>query len=155
MNIESRLGALSIKLPPCPEPAASYVPGVLSGNLIFVSGQTPKKGKELVFKGKVGRELSIEEGKKAAEICILRGLSAAKSIIGSLDKIERIIKVTGYVNTYDNFTDHSVVIDGASELLEKILGEKGRHSRVAIGTNSLPGDAPVEIEMIIQFNNNI
>ncbi len=149
--MEIRLEKLSIKLPPCPEPAASYVPAVLSENLVFVSGQTPKDGTDLIFKGKIGRDLSLEEGKQASEICVLRSLSAIKSIIKDLDKIKKIVKVTGYINSDDDFTKHSTVLDGASELLEKIFGEKGKHARVAIGTNSLPGEAPIEIEMIVEI----
>ncbi|MCT4620258.1 MAG: RidA family protein [Marinisporobacter sp.] len=148
MEIEKRLEILKIKLPPCPEPAAVYVPAVLSEQFIFVAGQTPKNGKELLYKGKVGRDLSTEDGYEAAKICILRAISAIKYYVGDLDKIEGIVKLTGYVNCCEDFEKHSLVINGASELLEKIFGEKGKHARVAIGTNSLPGNAAVEIELI-------
>jgi len=151
MAIEEKIRKLGYELPPLPEPAAVYVPAVIVDNFIFVSGQTPKKGNKLIYTGKVGRDITLEEGKKAAEICILRCLSTIKHIIGDLDTIKKIVKVTGYVNTYDNFTEHSYVINGASELLEKLFGDKGKHSRVAVGTNSLPGDASIEIEMVVKI----
>lgn len=153
MQIEKKLEELNIQLPPTPEPAAVYIPAVLVGDLVFVSGQTPKDGNTLVYKGKIGQEVSLEEGYAAARICILRCLSALKSIVGDLDKVERIVKLTGYVNCIDTFTAHPQVINGASDLLEQVFGEKGRHARAAVGVNSLPGHAAVEIELIAQVTN--
>ncbi|PAB59856.1 RidA family protein [Anaeromicrobium sediminis] len=152
MEIEKRLEELNIKLPPCPPPAAVYVSAVLSDDFVFVAGQTPKDGTELIYKGKVGRDLSVQDGYNAARVCVLRSISAIKSIIGDLDKIERIVKVTGYVNCCDDFEKHPLVINGASELLEKVFGERGKHARVAVGTNSLPGNAAVEVEIIVKVN---
>lgn len=150
MQIEKRLEELNIQLPPTPEPAAVYIPAVEAGELIFVSGQTPKDGNTLVYKGKVGSELSVEDGYAASRICILRCLSALQSILGDLDRVARIVKLTGYVNCPDTFTQHPLVINGASDLLEQIFGERGKHARVAVGVSSLPGNAAVEIELIAQ-----
>ncbi len=146
MNIEK----YGYKLPKAPDPAAVYVPTVRVGDIIYVSGQTPKEGNELLYKGKLGKEFTKDEGYEAAKICILRSLSAVEAEIGNLDKIKRIVKLTGYVNSTDDFEEQSKVINGASNVLEEIFGEKGRHARVAVGTNSLPGNAAVEIELIVQ-----
>lgn len=150
MRIEDRLKELDINLPECPQPAAVYVPATISDNLVFVAGQTPKDGKTLLYKGKLGKDLTIDEGYSAAQVCILRGISAVKSLIGDLDRVEQILKITGYVNCTDEFDKQSIVINGASELVEKIFGDRGKHARVAIGTNSLPGNAAVEVELIVK-----
>lgn len=142
---------LGIDLPPQPYPAACYVPITAVNDLLFVSGQTPKKGNELIYSGKIGKNLTVNEGYEASKICVIRALSAIKSEIGDLDRIKKIVKLTGYVNSIDTCISHSKVIDGASELLEKIFREKGKHARVAVGVNSLPGDAAVEIDLIIQI----
>lgn len=151
MIIEKRLSEHRITLPEAPKPAARYLSAVCIDNFIFVSGQTPKCDNELVYKGKLGVNLSIDDGVKASQIAILRSLSAIQQEISDLDRIERIIKLTGYVNCCDDFYSHSQVIDGASELLEKIFLEKGKHVRVAIGVNSLPGNAAVEIELLVKL----
>jgi enamine deaminase RidA (YjgF/YER057c/UK114 family) len=151
MEIEKRLKELNIELPLCPSPAAVYVPAVLCDNIVYVSGQTPKDGERLLYKGKVGRDLSMEDGYSAAKICALRCISAVKEIAGDLDRVERVIRLTGYVNCCEDFTKQSIVINGASELLETIFGEKGKHVRVAVGCISLPGDAAVEIEMAVKI----
>lgn len=151
MKIEKRLKELNIKLPECPKPAAIYVPVVLSDEFIFVSGQTPKDGSNLLYKGKLGRDLTVEEGYDASRVCVLRCISALKSIVGDLDIIESIVKLTGYVNSSDDFYEQSLVINGASELIEEIFGDKGKHARVAVGTNVLPGNAAVEIEIIAKI----
>ncbi|WP_432667281.1 RidA family protein [Wukongibacter baidiensis] len=151
MDIENRIKALGIELQPCPKPAAIYIPYVVSDNYIFISGQTPKNGKELVFAGKVGRDISIEEGYKAAELCGIRLLSVIKEAAGSLSNVKKIVSMTGYVNANEEFEQHSQVINGASELIEKIFGDKGKHSRAAIGVSSLPGNASVEISLIVEI----
>lgn len=151
MEIEKRLKELNIVLPLCPNPAAVYAPAVLVDNIVYISGQTPKDGDKLLYKGKVGRDLSVDDGYNAAKICALRCISAVREMAGDLDRVERIIKLTGYVNCCEDFTKQSIVINGASELLESIFGEKGKHVRVAIGCNSLPGDAAVEIEMVVKI----
>lgn len=151
MIIENRLKELKISIPLPPKPGAIYVPAVKSGEYIYVSGQTPKEGVNLVYKGKLGRDLSTIEGYEASKLCILRSISALKDIILDLDRIEKIVKLTGFVNSCEDFTEQSLVIDGASELLEQIFGESGKHARSAIGVNSLPGNAAVEIELIVKI----
>jgi len=150
MNISKRLEELEIELPPCPKPRAAYVSAVLSEEFIFVSGQTPKRGDKLIYKGKIGRDLSVQEGYEAAKICALNCLGAIKELAGDLDNIEKIVQVTGYVNCIEEFENHSKVLDGVSELLVEIFGSKGKHARVAVGVSSLSGNAPVEIEMIVR-----
>lgn len=151
MIIENRLKELKINIPMPPKPGAVYVAAVKCGEYIYVSGQTPKDGVNLVYKGKLGRDLNTEEGYEASKLCVLRSISAIKDLVGELDKIEKIVKLTGFVNSSEDFIEQSLVIDGASELLEQIFGEAGKHARSAIGVNSLPGNAAVEIELIVKI----
>lgn len=147
--IEERLERLGYHLPKPASPSFQYVPVVRHDDLLFVSGQLPKvDGKVKVF-GKVGREVTIEEAQDQARICILQGLSCIKQEIGSLDNISRIVKITGYVNSAPGFVEQPKVIDAASELLEAVFKEKGRHARAAIGAAELPRNTCVEIEMIV------
>jgi enamine deaminase RidA (YjgF/YER057c/UK114 family) len=145
--IEDKIAALGIRLPVPPEPAGSYVPVILSNNLAFVAGQIPVEGKLVKFTGKVD---SIAIGQEAARLCTVNALAQLKAYLGSLDKIKRIVKVTGFVNCDPSFTDHPKVINGASDLLVKIFGEKGKHARAAVGVNSLPLNCTVEIEFIVE-----
>jgi enamine deaminase RidA (YjgF/YER057c/UK114 family) len=145
--IEEKLASLGISLPIPPEPAGSYLPVVLSGNLAFVAGQIPMEGKHVKFRGKVD---SVVTGQKAARLCAINALAQLKSSLGSLNRIKRVIKVTGFVNSDPSFTDHAQVINGASDLLVTILGEKGKHARAAVGVSSLPLDSTVEIEFIVE-----
>ena len=154
IRTEQRLHKLGFQLPPTPEPAAAYVPAVWAGELIYVSGQTPKDGNTLLYKGKVGQDLSVDEGSKAAQICILRCLSAVKSLIGDLDLIGEIVKVIGYVNCAEDFTQHSQVLHGASNLLLDVFQTSGQHAQSAIGVNSLPGNAALEVELIVKIVEN-
>ena len=147
-QVEMRLKEMGLTLPECPKPVAAYVPAVLINGFIYASGQTPIVDDVLKYKGKVGRELSIEEGYEAAKICALRLISEIKFVIGDLDQVERIVKVNGYVNSTGDFSSQPAVINGASELLEVVFAEKGKHARAAIGVSSLPCDAAVEIELI-------
>jgi enamine deaminase RidA (YjgF/YER057c/UK114 family) len=142
---------IGIELPPCPAPAAVYAPGVITGNLLFISGQTPKEGTMLKFKGKLGRELTIEEGQAAARIAAIRAISVIQEMLGDLERVERIVKVTGYVNCTEDFGKQSQVIDGASVLFGEIFEERGIHSRVALGAHALPGNAAVEIEAVVSI----
>ena len=148
--IEERIKELGFELPDTPKPLAAYIPALKTGDLVFTSGQVPMVKGELKYAGKVGFNLSIEEGQKAAQICALNGLSAIKGVIGNLDNIERIVKVTVFVNSADGFTDQPKVANGASELLVEIFGESGKHVRSAVGVNELPVDSAVEIEMIVK-----
>ncbi len=145
--IDEKIASLGINLPVPPEPAGSYVPVILSNNLAFVAGQIPTEGKQVKFRGKVD---SIAIGQEAARLCTINALAQLKSHLGSLDKIKRIVKVTGFVNCDPSFTDHPKVINGASELLVDIFGEKGKHARAAVGVNSLPLDCTVEVEFIVE-----
>ena len=145
--IQEKLSSLGISLPIAPEPSGSYLAVVISGNLAFVAGQIPMEGKQVKFRGKVD---SIEVGQEAARLCTINALAQLKSSLGSLDRIKRIIKVTGFVNCDPSFVDHSKVINGASDLLVNIFGEKGKHARSAVGVSSLPLNSTVEVEFIVE-----
>ncbi len=149
--IEDKIKDSGFELPDAPKPVAVYVPALKINNLVFTAGQIPFVKGELKYKGKLGKDLSIDEGKKAAEICALNCLAAIKGIINNLDEVERVVKLTVFVNSGDGFTNQPQVANGASELLEKIFGEKGKHVRSAVGVNELPLDAAVEIEMIVKI----
>ncbi len=149
--IENKIKELGYEIPEAPKPLAAYIPALIVDNLIFTSGQIPTVKGKLKFIGKVGTDLSIEEGMEAAGICALNCLGAVKSVIGDLNKIERIIKLTAFVNSSDFFTDQPKVANGASELIGKIFGENGKHVRSAVGVSELPLNAPVEIEMIVKI----
>lgn len=149
-EIESKLEDLGLDLPEAPLPVAEYVPAKKVGNLVYGSGQGPIKNGEFLHVGKIGTDVSLEEGYEAAKICALNCLAAIKSVIGSLDKIEEIVKVRGFVNSSDDFFDQPKVINGASELLVEIFGENGKHARSALGTSVLPGNIPVELEMVVK-----
>ena len=151
MSFDERLKKLGIELPVPSKPVASYVPALTIDNFIYVSGQLPIKNGKLIFKGKLGKELSVEDGYKAAEICSINILAQLKAKLGTLDKIEQIIKVEGYVASVPEFTEHSKVINGASDLFLKIFGEKGKHTRIAVGMASLPLNAPVEISLVAKI----
>lgn len=145
--IEEKLALLGISLPIPPEPAGSYVPVVISGNLAFVAGQIPMEDKHIKFRGKVD---SLEIGQEAARLCTINALAQLKSSLGSLDKVKRVIKVTGFVNCEPSFAEHAKVINGASDLLVSIFGENGKHARAAVGVSSLPLDSTVELEFIAE-----
>jgi enamine deaminase RidA (YjgF/YER057c/UK114 family) len=147
---EARLKALKIELPPAPKPLASYVPAVRTGNLVYLAGQGPMVGGKPTITGKVGAELTEEEGNKAARAAILTSLSALRAEIGSLDRVVRIVKLVGWVNSAPGFTRQPWVINGASDLLIEIFGDAGRHARSAVGANELPLNIPVEVELIVE-----
>jgi enamine deaminase RidA (YjgF/YER057c/UK114 family) len=150
MTIEDKLRQMGLELPDPPAPVAAYAPTVRTGNLVFVSGQVPREKGELKFRGHVGGDVSVDDGRAAARLCALNALAAVKKEIGSLDRIERIVKLTGYVSSAAGFTDQPKVIDGASVFLVELFGDKGRHARAAVGTNELPLGAAVELEMIVE-----
>ena len=151
--IEKRLKDLGISIPNAPKPAGSYVPVVLTGKLAFVSGQIPIKDGQVVYQGKVGDTQSIDDAQEAAKLCVINGLAQIEAYCGTLDNLEKIIKISGFVNSIKDFTEHPKVINAASDLLMKIFGEKGRHSRIAIGVSSLPLNATVEIDMVVEIAN--
>jgi enamine deaminase RidA (YjgF/YER057c/UK114 family) len=145
---EAKLKELNYEIPEAPKPLAAYIPATKDGDTIYTAGQLPMKNGELQFKGKVGAEVSEENGIKAAEICAINCLSVIKSEIGSLDNLSRIVKVTVFVASADGFTAQPKIANGASEFLVKIFGDAGKHVRSAVGVSELPLAAPVEIEMI-------
>jgi len=146
--IEKRIKELGFELPAAPKPLAAYIPGIRVNNLVITAGQIPLMNGELKYKGKIGTDITEAEGKKAAEICVLNCLSIVNSIAGTLDAVQRIVKLTVYVNSAPGFTNQPEVANGASELIEKIFGDKGKHVRSAVGVSELPRNAAVEIEMI-------
>jgi enamine deaminase RidA (YjgF/YER057c/UK114 family) len=149
MRIEEELAKLGFTLP-TPKPLAAYVPAVRTGNLVYTAGQGPTVDGVAKFKGKLGRELTEEQGYQAAQICALNCLACVKSVVGDLDKVVQVVKLLGFVASVDGFSRQPWVINGASELLVRLFGDRGKHARSAIGTNQLPLDIPVEIEMIVQ-----
>jgi enamine deaminase RidA (YjgF/YER057c/UK114 family) len=149
MRIEQELEKMGFTLP-TPKPLAAYVPAVRSGNLVFTAGQGPTVDGKPMFTGKLGRELTEEQGYKAAQICVVNCLACVKSLIGDLDKVEQVVKLLGFVASVDGFTRQPWVMNGASELLIKLFGDRGKHARSAIGTNQLPLDIPVEVEIVVR-----
>lgn len=147
---EARLAALGLALPAAPSPAANYVPFQISGKLLFISGQLSKTDNESI-KGKLGADVALETGQKAAQLACLNLLAQAKAATGSLEKIVKTCRVTGYVNATPDFGDHPAVINGVSDLLVAVLGDKGRHARAAIGVASLPFGFAVEADAIFEI----
>jgi enamine deaminase RidA (YjgF/YER057c/UK114 family) len=152
--IEDKLKQLNIILDEASKPAGSYVPYVISNNLVFISGQLPFIDGTITIKGKVDKDVSIDDGIKMAEVCAKALLSQLKAACnGDLDKVIRVVKLGGFVASSPDFTDHPKIINGASDLIVKIFEEKGKHSRFAVGVASLPLNAPVEIEGIFEIKN--
>jgi len=149
MNASVRLGQLGVALPQVAAPLASYVPAVRTGNLVYTSGQLPMEAGKLARTGKVGAEISPEEGKAMARICALNALAAVDSLVG-IDAVTRVVKVVGFVASAPGFHGQPRVINGASDLLAEVFGDKGAHARSAIGVSELPLDAPVEVELIVE-----
>ena len=150
MEIEAKLKELDLTLPKPPEPVAAYLPALQVGDLLFLSGTTCYVDGSLLHTGRVGAELSLEEGYAAAQQTALNLLSVIKATLGDLDRVERVVKLNGYVNSAPEFDRQPEVINGASELLEQLFGERGRHARTSIGVSALPAHIPVEIELIVQ-----
>lgn len=148
---EKKLAELGIDLPEAAKPAFNYIPVTLHRGVAHVSGQLPKIGSDILVRGKVGSEVSLETAQGEARICILQGLACLKQALGSLDRIERILKVDGFVASAPGFNDQPKVLDAASNLLGDIFGEAGRHARSAIGVAELPRNAAVEIEMTVAY----
>jgi enamine deaminase RidA (YjgF/YER057c/UK114 family) len=149
MMIDRRLQDLNLQLPEPTPSLYQYVPVMIHNGVAYISGQVPRVDGDIPYTGKVGEEVSIEQAQELAEICVLKGLSSLKAAIGSLDRVEQILKVTGYVQSAAGFSQQPKVLDAASQLLERIFDEKGRHARTAIGVSELPSNTPVEVDFII------
>jgi enamine deaminase RidA (YjgF/YER057c/UK114 family) len=150
-RIEDRLAELGLELPPPPQPLASYVPVVLSGDLAFVSGQTPMSEGAPLFTGRVGAEVPVEQAQQAAARCVLQSLAALREALGDLDRIRRIVSVSVFVAPAPGFTDLPKAANGASDLLVEVFGDPGRHSRTTVGVAELPLGVPVEISMVAEI----
>jgi len=150
MEIEARLIQLGLTLPEPPQPVGAYLTYRLSGNLLFLSGTTCYTPTGLLMKGRLGAELDLKQGYAAARQTMLNLLSVAKAALGDLDRVEAVVKLNGYVNSAPDFERQPEVINGASDLLVELFGERGKHARTSIGVNILPGNIPVEIEMVLQ-----
>ena len=151
MSAESRIKELGLTLPQPPKPLGNYVPGVRVGNLLFLSGHGPVRVNGVpTARGKVGRDLSLEDGYKVAREVGINLLGSAKTLLGSLDKVKRVVKVLGMVNSAEGFGDQPKVINGFSDLMVEVFGDNGRHARSAVGMAELPMGIPVEIEMILE-----
>lgn len=152
-DIEAKIKELGLVLPEVPKPVASYIPTMIVSDLLFTSGTLPMRDGKVAYLGKVGEgENTIEVGYEASKLAVLNSLSAVKNALGSLSKIKRVVKVTGFVNSAKGFTDQPKVINGASDLLVKIFGENGKHTRSAVGIAELPLNSLVEIEFIYQVS---
>ncbi|MGW1464638.1 RidA family protein [Streptomyces sp. NPDC002308] len=150
-TVEARIAELGLTLPDVVPPLAVYQPAVLSGAYVYTSGQLPMVEGRLGVTGKVGGEVTAEEAKDLARVCALNALAAVKSVVGDLDRIARVVKVVGFVASAPDFTGQPGVINGASELLGEVLGDKGVHARSAVGVAVLPLDAPVEVEIQVEL----
>lgn len=150
-HIDARLAELGITLPAVATPVAAYVPAMTSGSLLFTAGQLPFVDGALLAVGKVGAEVSASQAAGLARVCALNALAAAHSVLGSLDKVTRVVKVNGFVASTPDFIGQPQVLNGASEVLAEIFGDKGQHARAAVGVAVLPLDAPVEVELILEF----
>ncbi|MFE0630376.1 RidA family protein [Streptomyces sp. NPDC058864] len=148
--VEQRLAELGLTLPAVAAPLAAYVPAVRSGAYVYTSGQLPVVEGKLTCTGKVGAEVTADEAKQLARTCALNALAAVRSVVGDLDRVKRVVKVVGFVASAPDFTGQPGVVNGASELLGEVLGEKGVHARSAVGVAVLPLDAPVEVEIQVE-----
>jgi enamine deaminase RidA (YjgF/YER057c/UK114 family) len=148
-TIEARLAELGLTLPSAPNPVANYVPYTVTGNLLFISGQISKAGDGTIASGILGRDVTVEAGQAAARLCALNILAQAKAALGDLDRIGQVVRLTGFVASTAEFTDHPKVVNGASDLMVEVLGDKGRHTRAAVGVSSLPVGSAVEVDAII------
>lgn len=151
-KIDSRLKQLGITLPAAAAPAANYVPFTITGNQLWVAGQITFWDGKLKYLGKVGTDLSLEDGAAAARVCGLNIIAQAKAALGDLDRVARVVKLNGFVNAAADFTDHPKVINGASDLIVEVFGDAGRHARVAVGVSGLPLNSAVEVDAVIEFS---
>lgn len=150
MDPEVRLKEMGIVLPRAPQPVANYVPAIRAGELLFTSGVLPMKEGRLAYEGKIGKDLKVEEGQEAARVALLNALAVVKQEAGNLERIVRIVRLTGYIASAPGFIQQSTVLNGASDLLVAIFGDVGRHTRAALGAAELPLNSPIELELIVQ-----
>ena len=152
MSVDNRLAELGIEVPTPVAPVANYVPFVKTGNLVSISGQIPMKDGKLAYEGKVGDDVSIDDARAAARLCALNLISQMKAACdGDLDRVVRVVKLGGFVNCVDGFGGQPQVINAASDLMVDVFGDKGKHSRSAVGTNALPLNVPVEIDALVEI----
>ena len=150
--ISDNLKKLNIEIPNAPNPVGSYVAYKKIGNLLFISGQLPITSDGKIIKGKVGNELTLEDGQKASRLCVINILAQLKKAVnGNLDKVKNCVKITGFVNSTDEFKDQPKILNSASEILSNVFGDNGKHARVAVSVNSLPLEAAVEIDAIFEI----
>ncbi len=154
MTVSENLQRLGVQLPVAPSPVGSYVPACQAGDLVFVSGVLPFVEGKILQPGKVGRELTVEQGAENSRIAIINALAILQQEIGDLSRIFRIVRLTGHVASAEGFVDQPAVINGASDLLVEVFGEKGRHARLALGAFELPLHAPIELELIVQVSSS-
>jgi enamine deaminase RidA (YjgF/YER057c/UK114 family) len=150
MSFERTLTDLGIALPAPPKSVATYIPAVQAGDLLFLSGMLPFREGKLMIEGKLGKDVTVEQGYEAARVALLNALSVTRQELGTLDRVRKIVRMVGHVASAEGFVQHPAVINGASDLLVKIFGEAGRHARVALGAAELPLNAPLELELIVQ-----
>ena len=150
-TIKDRLAALGITLPPAAAPAANYVPYVISGNLLYLSGQLPIENGAVAVTGLLGRDVDVARGQRAAELCAINILAQAQAALGDLARIRRVVKLNGFVASMPTFVEQHLVMNGASNLIAAVLGEPGKHARAAVGMASLPLNAAVEIDAVIEI----
>ena len=150
VTFEARLAELHIALPAPPQPVASYIPAVRAGDLLFLSGTGPFKDGKVAYTGKLGKDLTVEQGYEAARLTLLNALAIVRQELGTLDRVVRIVRLSGHVASAEGFTQQPAVINGASDLLVQIFGEAGRHARLALGAAELPLNMAIELELILQ-----
>ncbi len=153
MDIENKLKDLGINIPEIARPLAAYVPGIIAGDFIYISGQLPQKDGTILYAGSVGRDLTIAEGQAASRLAVINCLAVLKSCLNNWSSLLQIIKITGFIQCEKDFHDQAMVLNGSSELLEQIFGERGKHARAAVGVYALPLNAACEVEMIAQIRN--
>lgn len=151
MTVEENLQKLGLHLPSPPRPVANYVPTVQVDRFLFTSGILPISEGKVAFPGKVGREVSLEDGQEASRLAVLNALALIKQALGTLERVARVVKLTGYISSGEGFTQQPAVLNSASDLIVSLFGDRGRHSRVAIGAFELPLGSPVEIELLIEI----
>lgn len=151
MSVEQRLRDLGLSLPTPAAPAANYVPYVISGNLLVIAGQLPLGPDGIVVHGKVGDTVSTEQATEAARLCALNLIAQMKAAVGDLERVVRVVRLGGFVNCTDTYADQPKVVNGASDLMVQVFGDKGKHARTAVGTNSLPFNVPVEVDAMVEI----